>query len=127
MSEEEFLFYFCREFDKISTHCWVASLSLSLQKRIYDFKNSEDLMAEFISKKATLHKSCVSLYDKVKLNRKWKLQVNQDQVDQTPEESTRKTLALNTDSSKCLFCDASKQSEELHLCQKLELDMRIGR
>ena len=60
----------------------------------------------------------MSLYDKVKLNRKWKIQVNQDQVDQTPERSTRKILDLNTDSSKCRFCDAPKQNEELHLCQK---------
>ena len=79
------------------------SLSLSLQKRIEDFKNFENFMAEFIFKKVTFHKSCVSLYDKQKLNRKWKLQTNQDQVDQTPEWSTRKTSDSNTDSSKCFF------------------------
>ena len=47
-------------------------LLLSLRKRIEDFKNSEDLMAKFISKKATFHKSCMSLYDQQKLNKKGK-------------------------------------------------------
>ena len=93
MSGEKFLFYFCRQSDEISTRCWIASHSL--RKRIEDFKNSEDLMAEFISKKAPFHKSCMSLYDKQKLNRKRKLQSNQDQVDQTPEQSTRKTSDSN--------------------------------
>ena len=57
-------------------------------------------MTEFIFKKATFHKSCTSLCDKQKLNRKRKLQTNQDQVDQTPERSTKKTSGSNTDSSK---------------------------
>ena len=67
----------------------------------------------------------MSLCDKQKLNRKRKLQNNQDQVDQTPKRSTRKTSDSNTDSSKCFSCDASKRNEELHLCQTLYLDMRI--
>ena len=83
------------------------SLSLSLRKRIEDLKNSKDLMAEFIFKKATFHKSCMSLCDKQKLNRK--LQTNQDQVDQTPERFFRKTSDFSTDSCKCFFFhDASK-------------------
>ena len=54
MSGEDFLFYFCGQSDEISTRCWITSLSvslsvsLSLRKRIEDFQNSEDLMAEFI-------------------------------------------------------------------------------
>ena len=82
-------------------------------------------MAEFISKKATFDKSCMSLYDKQKLNRKRKLQTDQDQGDHTPERSTRKTSGSNTDSSNCFFCNDSKQNEELHLCQTFYLDMRI--
>ena len=92
-------------------------LPLSLRKRIEDFKNSEDLMAEFISKKATFHKSCISLYDQQKLNRKQKLQTNQDQVDQTPERSTRKTLDSNTDSSKCFFAMLQSRMNNLILLQ----------
>ena len=65
-------------------------------------------MAEFIFKKATFHKSCMSLYDKQKLDRKQKLQTNQDQVDQTPERFSRKTSDLSTDSYKRFFHDASK-------------------
>ena len=45
----------------------------------------------------------MSLYDKQKLNRKRKLQTNHDQVDQTPERSTRKTSDWNRDSSKYFF------------------------
>ena len=83
------------------------SLSLSLRKIIEDLKNSKDLMAEFIFKKATFDKSCMSLCDKQKLNRK--LQTNQDQVDQTPERFFRKTSDFSTDSYKCFFFhDASK-------------------
>ena len=119
MLGEGSLFYFFRESDGISARCWIASLSfsLSLRKRIEDLKNSRDLMAEFIFKKATFHKSCMSLYDKQKLNRKQKLQTNQDKVDQTPERFFRKTSDLSTDSYKCFFChNASKSNEELHLC-----------
>ena len=58
-------------------------------------------MAEFIFKKATFHKSCMSLCDKQKLNRK--LQTNQDQVDQTPERFFRKTSDFSIDSYKCFF------------------------
>ena len=109
MLGEGSLFYFFRESDGISARCWIASLSfsLSLRKRIEDLKNSRDLMAEFIFKKATFHKSCMSLYDKQKLNRK--LQTNQDQVDQTPERFFRKTSDFSIDSYKWFFFhDASK-------------------
>ena len=120
MLGEGSLFYFFRESDGISARCWIASLSLSLslslshslslslRKIIEDLKNSKDLMAEFIFKKATFHKSCMSLYDKQKLNRK--LQTNQDQVDQTPERFFRKTSDFSIDSYKCFFFFTMLQS-----------------
>ena len=87
MSGEEFLFKFCGQSDEICTRCWIASLSLSL-----------------------FYKSCMSLYDKQKLNKKPKLRTDQ---------------ILKTDSSNCFFYNASKQDKELNLCQTLYPDMKI--
>ena len=47
------------------------SLSLSVGKRIEDLKNSKDLMAEFIFKKATFHKSCIVTVTYCTINRNW--------------------------------------------------------
>lgn len=101
-------------------------MPVGLRIRIEEFKTDTCLARKFVDKKAAFHKACISLYDKQKLSRKRKRCHDsevEDGVDQ--QRTTRRSLSAKNFTEKCFFCDNTNESEVLHVCQTLYLDMRI--
>ena len=116
--------------ENLKKHQEINGFFEGLRKRIESFESYADLACEFVNRKATFHKSCISMYDKQKLNRKRKRNEAEESSGEAEESNdrqhtTRRSLSAKNFTDKCFFCDTAKVNEELHTCQTLYLDMRI--
>ena len=116
----------------------INALTTLLAQRCGKYENSEKLYDCFLEKKAVFHKSCMSSYNKQKLERKRKLPqvINADSACHNEEDnkreesdsaakrrSTRKSEEKSANLEKCFFC--GEFSKDMHKCQTLELNQKV--
>jgi len=115
----------------------ISSLPTLLALRCEKFESSVKLSDIFLEKKAVFHKSCMSSYNKQKLERKRKLpQVKssdsacQNQEDESEvfdncakRRSSKRSEEKPVNLEKCFFCE--KFSKDLHRCQTLQLNQKV--
>ena len=111
---------YLKEFEQIKM------LPPQLRRRCTIYKNGEDLAEVFIENHVVFHKSCVSVYDKQKLNRKLKHAESFNVFDapENPSESDPIEVRINYSSTdlrnfipNCLFCGEGDCEKKLHRCQ----------
>ena len=103
-------------------------LSLSLEKRIRDYKSFKDLTKKLAVEKAIYHKDCLSKYNQSHLDRLKNKRRSEKPCETEPSSSRRLTRRLDPAlnfADICFFCDNRDGSEILHECRTLYLDMRV--
>ena len=95
------------------------------------------LSTTFMNKKAVFHKSCISLINKQKLERKRKSaesifleKVESEQIDDidrgiVPERATWWSQKLKKFVQNCFFCDKPDIYKSLYLCQSLKINQNL--
>ena len=102
----------------------IDGLPIALSKRIENFGSANQLAEKLATEKSIFHKNCASRYNKSKLARHEEKSDKTSEVKDTPRSSRRSLVAKNF-IDKCFFCDDIKDTDTLHDCQTLYLDMRI--
>ena len=105
------------------------------------FNDSPALYNELVRNKAVIHKSCSSVYNKQKFERKKRkfdhfIGEKEDEKE-SPEcdtkestalgpRCTRRSLEMRTFSPTCFFCEEGESKGRLHNCQTLQLSEKVN-
>ena len=116
----------------------INALPTLLSSHCEKYESFEKLCAIFLEKKAMFHKSCMSVYNKQKFERKRKIpqaksldpsfhneEDSESEVfdSEAKRRSTRRSEEKPTHSEKCFFC--GEFSKDIHRCQTLELNQKV--
>ena len=95
----------------------------------------EELSLALTENKAVFHKTCITMYNQLKLARKRKLCETQEYENDSPckesttesssKMSTRAEYEIKKFALSCFFCDGINNQSQMHQCQTLELHHRV--
>eukprot|EP00794_Sanderia_malayensis_P004251 gene4251-4816_t len=117
------------------------ALPAQLLRRCASYENKESFADAMLQNNAVFHKSCVSLYNKQKLNRKRKYQesLNEKQGEeelrnkdpavtaQPSQRPSRRSIDMKNFAMACFFCGEQDDKANLHQCETLTVHQRVKR
>ena len=97
------------------------ALPTALKKRLASLSSPEELSKLLMDKRTGLHKSCTSIYNKQKLERKRKSYEKQSTETEGPSRKmTRLSTSLKNISENCFFCKSRIPNKSyINVCQYL--------
>ncbi len=109
----------------------IDAIPIALKKRFASSASPEELSQMLMKEKAGFHKSCISTYNKQKLERKRKSYEKQsaendnDDGEEPSKKLTRQNTKLRNFSELCFFCDENIPQQKLHECMSLSISNRV--